>query len=193
MNPDEINIQELKQMVSQLSTQGRFAELLKVIGVPTLQHLNIEAAKARLSRLVITPDYRFLLPEYGKELDLTPIHKSLYILFLNHPEGIEFKQLQDHRAELIEIYRRMCNRVTSRTIENSIDRLINPLDNSVNEKCARIKSAFASLMDAYQLSYYAISSHTVRHIDGSSRVWFERKKTITLPRELVVYEAEIKN
>ena len=37
-------------------------------------------------------------------------------------------------------------------------------------------------------SYYIISSHTQKHIAGSSRIWYERLKVITLPRELVVME-----
>ena len=57
----------------------------------------------------------------------------------------------------------------------------------MNEKCSRIKAAFAEHMDAYALRYYIISGHTVRHISGSNRLWFERKKTIELPRELVVF------
>lgn len=77
------------------------------ISVPVLEQLRIEAARATLSPLVITEDYRFLLPDYGnKEVQLSPIHKALYLLFLNHPEGIEFKNLVDHREELLSLYRK---------------------------------------------------------------------------------------
>lgn len=186
----ENEIMRLRETVDSLRAEGRYAELLDIIGVPTLQQLNIEAAKAKLSRLVVTSDYRIVLPDYGKEVELAPIHKALYILFLRHPEGIEFKRLVDFREELTTIYNSVCNRISKQTIDDSIGRLVNPLDNSINEKCARIKAAFATLMDEYQLSYYAISSHTVRRISGSSRLWFERKKTITLPRHLVVFDAK---
>ena len=43
-------------------------------------------------------------------------------------------------------------------------------------------------MDEYSACYYQISSHTKRHVGGSSRTWYERLKLITLPRELVVWE-----
>lgn len=185
---DDLNIEQLRQMISKLRLAGRYDALLEAIGVPVLQQLNIEAARQRLSPLVITSDYRFMLTLYNKEVKLAPIHKALYILFLMHPEGIEFKRLHDFRDELLAIYRRICNRSTEKVIEDSIDRLVNPLDNSVNEKCARIKNAFSTVMDEYQLSYYAISGHAVRHIEGSTRVWFERKKNIMLPRHLVTME-----
>lgn len=184
------NIAQLQSLIEEIKAAGRYDVLLKLVGVPALQHLNIEAAKQRLSRLVVTKDYRILLPDYDKEVELEPIHKALYILFLRHPEGIEFKRLQEHKAELITLYKCISNRTFTSRTESTIDRLVNPLDNSINEKCARIKATLAQHMDSYQLSYYVISGHSVKHIDGSSRVWFERKKTINLPRELVTLEGE---
>lgn len=182
------DVDQLRMLVERFRQEGRYDKLLEAISVPVLQRLNLLAAEATLSRLVISEDYRFMLTDYQKEVDMSPIHKSLYILFLNHPEGIEFKRLIDHREELLSLYRKMSNRVSEAKLTDTIDRIVNPLDNAVHEKCARIKAAFALCMDQYQLSYYAISSHTERHIDGSSRIWFERKKTIKLPRELVDYQ-----
>jgi hypothetical protein len=43
------------------------------------------------------------------------------------------------------------------------------------------------MMDEYTASYYIISGHTQKHLEGSSRIWYERLKVITLPRELVEY------
>ena len=177
--------EQLRGLSEELRRAGRYDLLLDAITVPALQQLNIEAAKERLSPLEITSDYRFLLPRYEKEVDLSPINKALYIFFLNHEEGIEFKRLSDYRDELMELYRRVGNRVSEDIICETIDRLVNPLDNSINEKCARIKSAFAKCMDSYQLSYYAISKHSVRLVEGSNRIWYDRRRTITLPRELV--------
>lgn len=189
---DEHVLANLSSIVRELKLAERYDILLKVIGVSTLQQLSIEAAKAHLSRLVITEDYRFILPDYNNsEVEISSIHKVLYIFFLKHPEGIELKHLPDYKDELISLYRRIGNRGSEQTIANSIDRLVNPLDNSVNEKCARIKAAFAQLMDQYQLSYYAISSHVKRKIDGSSKVWYERKKVVTIPRHLVIMPDEI--
>lgn len=184
----EIDILRLKAVVDELKATDRYKELLDIIGIPTLQQLNAEAAKSNLSPLVITKDFRFLLTAYKKEVLLPPIHKALYILFLNHPEGIEFKKLIDYQEELLAIYRKIGSRSDEKVIQNSIDRLVNPLDNSVNEKCARIKATFALCMNKYELGYYIISGHTIRHIEGSSKIWYERKKSVLLPRELVKTE-----
>ena len=181
---------ELHALVNRLGQTGRYDLMLRAISVPVLEQLRIEAARAKLSRLVITRDFRFILPDYNAEVTLTPVHKALYILFLNHVEGIEFKDLSDHREELRRIYRSISPSTDPDRIDETVSRLTDPTDNAVNEKCSRIKAAFGSLMDEYTLSYYMISSHTTRHFNSSSRVWFKRLKLITLPRHLVISEYE---
>lgn len=179
----------VRQLVNQMIANGRADLALQAIGMSNLELLRLEAARAQLSRLLITSDYRFLLPDYGnKEVEMSPIHKALYLLFINHPDGIESKHLSDHRDELLSIYMRVSSWLDIDKVYDVVDRLVDPLDNAFNEKCSRIKAAFAVIMDEYSAAYYAISGHKLRHISASSRVWYERKKIITLPRELVVWE-----
>ena len=178
---------ELSVLVRELSTAGRNDLLLRAIGVSVLEDLRIEAAKGKLSRLLITKDYRFILTDYdNREIELTPVHKAVYLLFLNHPEGIEFKQLADYREELLGYYMRTARMMDKQVIEESVDKLINPLNNSINEKCSRIKNVFLSMMDRYTADFYIVSSHTKKHVAGSSKTWYERLKIIKLPRELVI-------
>ena len=183
MTPEEA-AQEVKRLAEGLMAAGRKDLLLQAIGVPLLEELRIEAAKGKLSRLVITEDYRFVLVDYHhQEVELQPVHKAVYLLFMAHPEGIEFKRLADYRQELLGYYLQTARMMDKEKIVESVDKLVNPFDNAINEKCSRIKKAFLDLMDEYRASYYIISSHTQKHIAG--RVWYERLKVITLPRELV--------
>ena len=186
--PEEL-AEQLRHLAMQLQAAGRTDLLLKAIGVPMLEELRIEAAKGQLSRLVITKDYRFVLADYdNREVELQPVHKAVYLLFLAHPEGIEFKRLADYREELTRYYMATAKMMDKEKIIEGVDHLVNPLDNAINEKCSRIKKAFLELMDEYRASYYIISSHTQKHIAGSSRVWYERLKVIKLPRGLVNVE-----
>ena len=187
LTPEE-RAQEVKRLVSQLQAEGRTDLLLHAIGVSLLEELRIEAAKGRLSRLVITKDYRFILEDYQKEVELQPVHKAVYLLFLAHPEGIEFKRLADYREELTHYYMATAKMMDKEKIIESVDHLVNPLDNAINEKCSRIKKVLLGMMDEYTASYYIISSHTQKHFAGSSRIWFERLKVISLPRELVIFK-----
>lgn len=189
--PEEI-AEQVRQLAEQLQMAGRKDLLLKAIGAPLLEELRIEAARAKLSRLLITKDYRFFLMDFDqKEVELQPVHKAVYLLFLAHPEGIEFKRLGDYREELTRYYMATSKLMDKEKIIEGVDHLVNPLDNAINEKCSRIKKVFLDMMDEYSASYYIISGHTQKHIAGSSRIWYERLKVITLPRELVINESDI--
>ena len=188
LTPEERAL-EVKRLVGQLQAEGRSDLLLKALGVPLLEELRIEAAKGKLSRLLITKDYRFILEDYNRqEVELQPVHKAVYLLFLAHPEGIEFKRLSDYRDEISRYYMATAKMMDKEKIIEGVDHLVNPLDNAINEKCSRIKKVFLDMMDEYTASYYIISSHTQRHVAGSSRIWYQRLKVIPLPRELVIYE-----
>jgi len=131
----------------------------------------------RISRLIITKDYRIVLPDYqNMEIKMEPIVKAVYLLFLKHPEGIVFKCLPDYREELADIYNKLRPMGLSDRAIQSIEDVTNPLLNSINEKCARIRAAFISEFDDYMAKYY--------YIDGPRG---EAKK-IALPRDLVVWE-----
>ena len=186
--PEEIAV-ELSQLVRELVAAGRNDLLLRAIGVSVLEELRIEAAKSRLSRLLVTKDYRIILVDYGnKEVEMTPVHKAVYLLFLNHPEGIEFKKLCEYRNELLGYYMATAKLMDKQTIAESVDMLVDPLNNSINEKCSRIKSIFLNIMDLYTANYYIISGHTQKHFAGSSKIWYERLKNVKIPWELVIRE-----
>ena len=130
----------------------------------------------KMSRLTIAKDCTILLTDYQKEVKMEPIVKAVYLLFLKHPEGIAFKYLSDYRKELADIYQKIKPfGLTERAIR-SIEDVTNPLLNSINEKCSRVKAAFQSEVVPTLLEQYIII--------GKSG---ETKK-ITLPRDLVTWE-----
>ena len=104
-NTAEGMAEELRQLVRALQMQDRNDLILQALGVPLLEQLRIEAARGKLSRLLITKDFRFVLQDYDqREIVMQPVHKAVYLLFLAHPEGIEFKNLSDYRDELRKYY-----------------------------------------------------------------------------------------
>ena len=129
-----------------------------------------------LSELIITDDYRILIGANRKEVHLEPLVKAVYLLFLKHPEGIMFKCLPDYREELAQIYVKLKPYGMSERVVQSIEDVTNPLLNSINEKCARIRGAFVGQFDDHMARHY--------YIDGQRG---EAKK-IDLPRNLVVWE-----
>ena len=190
-SPEEI-AEQLGRLARQLLAADRKDLLLQALGTPLLEELRIQAARTKLSRLLITRDYRFLLIDYdNREIELQPVHKAVYLLFLAHPEGIEFKRLANYREELTHYYMSTAKLMDKERIIESVGHLVNPLDNAINEKCSRIKKVFLDMMDDYAASYYIISGHTRKRIAGSARIWYERLKVITLPRELVIFQGAL--
>ena len=104
---------------------------------------------------------------------------------------LEFKQMADYRQELRNYYMAAARYMDIQKIDEGVSRLTDPLDNAINEKCSRIKKTFLELMDEYTASYYIINSHTQKKMAGITRVWYQRLKVITLPRELVINEGDI--
>ena len=172
-SPDEqeetINelMEEVRERINKLRQRGIAEYLLEKLIHPD----------NRLSRLVITRDWRILLPDYNDmEIKMEPLVKAVYLLFLRHPEGIVFKQLPDYREELTKIYNQLKpSGLTDRALQ-SIEDVTNPMLNSINEKCARIRAAFVGQFDEYMAKSY--------YVDGLRG---EAKK-IALPRNLVIWE-----
>lgn len=165
---DEIDVlkEEILIRIEKLRTCGVEDEVIKALF----------DYKPQLSRLCITSDYRILLPDYDLEIKMPPLYKALYLLYLKHEEGIMFKYLVDYRDELLGIYNHITHFGDSERIEQSIDMLVNPMCNSVNEKCSRIRGAFVScLNDDIAKNYYITGGRC-------------ESKRITLDRTLVSFE-----
>ena len=160
-------IEEVKERIAKLRQRGISQYILEQLIHPD----------DRLSRLVITKDYGMLLPEYNNmEIKMEPLVKAVYLLFLKHPEGILFKHLPDYREELTQIYVKLKPYGMSERVIRSIEDVTNPLLNSINEKCARIRGAFVGQFDDHLARHY--------YIDGLRG----EAKRIALPRDLVVWE-----
>lgn len=131
----------------------------------------------KFSRITITKDCTVLLTDYdNKEVKMEPMTKAVYLLYLRHPEGIAFKQLPDYRRELADIYNRIKPLGLNDRVLKSIEDVTNPLLNSINEKCSRVKAAFLPLVDASLVDHY--------YIIGKGG----EEKKIILPRNLVIWE-----
>lgn len=129
-----------------------------------------------LPKLIISKNYRIFLGDERKEVHLEPLVKAVYLLFLKYPEGIIFKNLPDYREELAKMYNKVRPwGVTDRALK-SLEDVTNPMLNSINEKCARIRKAFGALLDSSVAGQYYIKG-----VRGKA-------KKIALPRELVVWE-----
>lgn len=149
MKPEESRIvKEIRDRVNELRKRGFQLGLL---------HKLIEE-QPTLSRLVVDKDFKILLPDYNNiEIEMQPLPKAVYLLFLRHPDGIVFKQLSDYYEELLDIYMQVGNRVIESNIQKSIRDIADPTKNSINEKCTRIREAFLAKFDYVYARHYFIT------------------------------------
>ena len=166
-----ILLDEVKEKVRRLKAYG--VEDAKIMAVLNEEEL--------FPQLVVTKDYEIALLSDEKEMkvEMEPLVKAVYLLFLSHPEGIVLKYLPDYQKELTALYLllRPNDELTDR-IKKSILDVTNPTLNSINEKCARIRKIFSGVLHPNVVKYYALSGKR-----GEA-------KKITLPRDLVIWETE---
>lgn len=150
--------------------------MLKELGMSDGEIVSSFRISQPLKKLVISKNYRIFLGDERKEVHMEPLVKAVYLLFLKHPEGINFKDLPDYRMELADIYDKVRPWGLNERALRSIEDVTNPLLNSINEKCARIRKVFATILDSSVAEHY--------YIKGTRG----KAKCISLPREMVVWE-----
>ena len=141
-------IREIKERIDALRNRG----------VNTMFLHNIIDGNVRLSRMRITKDFRIILLDYDNlEIKLSVLPKAVFLLFLHHPEGIRFKELTDYYSELLKLYRSLNPIGGPLRHEQSIRDVTDPCNNSINEKCARIREAFVNNFDERLARHYYIT------------------------------------
>ena len=154
-------------------------EAIKVKYGITIEELEaVLSYRVKLSHLRITRHKEIILDDFDhREVKMDALTKSIFLLYLKHPEGIRYKELCDHRSELEEIYLSISGRSDMDSIRKSIDDLTDPItSNSINEKVSRAKKAFREVVDVRIARFY--------FIDGRQGA----AKRIALDRSLVIWE-----
>lgn len=150
---------------------------LRELGISEREIASLLQSQKPLQKITISRSHKIYLGENRIELRLEPLVKAVYLLFLRHPEGIVFKKLPDYREELTRIYAELRPSGLTEKALQSIEDVTNPILNSINEKCARIRSAFIKEFDESLAKNYFVTGER-----GEA-------KKIVLPRDLVVWES----
>ena len=105
-----------------------------------------------------------------------PLPKTIFLFFLKHNREFMFTDLMDYKDELMKIYSKVSNRDDLDQMKRSIDRLVNPLDNSICEKCTAVRTAFME-----QIAYDIARNYFIEGKQGMP-------KHIKLDRAMVEWE-----
>ena len=128
--------------------------------------------------LHIGKDYRIYIDCFGlKEIILRPLLRTVFILFLRHPEGIRIKDKAAYRDELLDIYAHIFPTLDEDIRRERIDRLIAPGQNAFSENLSHLNKALSSLLGQAAAPYqvYGTNGHPRRIIlDPVLVIWEEQ-------------------
>jgi hypothetical protein len=151
-------VNDLKEKLATLTDSG---QLLFI--VPILKDLLDKQTEKidfkSISKITIDKQNKILLPYFKKEVKLSHLTKSVYFLFLKHPEGINLKELENFKKELLTIYISVSNQLDHDKMVKSIDDVVNLETKAIYTHLSRIKSAFYKIMDANHANHYIISGN----------------------------------
>ena len=153
---DDILDEDVRDTLEELEEK---IKRLRLLGIPLDVIVDFVARYETISRLRITDDLRIFLPDYGDlEVEMGPLCKAVYLLFLFHPEGIVLQRLEDHHNELVNFYKQTsgAKQMTPRMID-TINRLEYPGDNTINYTLSRIKASFKAKIDEHLAKHYYIA------------------------------------
>lgn len=133
--------------------------------------------RVKLSHLHITPSGKIILTDFDNaEVKIDDLSKAVFFLYLKHPEGISYYDLDSYRSELMDLYMGITGKDDQKSIDRSIDNLVDRYNNSINVKVSRVKSAFKSVVSDRIAKFY--------YIDGPQG----GVKKIPIDRDLVIWE-----
>lgn len=112
----------------------------------------------------------------AREIQLKPLCRMLFILFLRHPEGINFKDLILYEQEMLDIYGRITRRGDALTMQRSIRHITDSTNSLMSVHRSQLSRSLGRYIDKTILPQYLISTGK-----GSTR-------SIPLSRELVEWE-----
>ena len=149
--------------------------ILEGLRIKMLFYMNFSRGN-KLSKIKVRLHHDIFFCDYGRiTLHLSRLEKTLYLFFLNHPEGCGFANLQDHKIEILHLYSQTTNFGDSKIIHDHVKRLIDPRDGSAIQKISRIKRKISNILGDSLATHYVINND-----DGIYK--------INLDRNMVEYE-----
>ena len=187
--------EEIRQRVEILRQGGYIELLLHTLGADLVKQIKDSRKTATpLMHLNISDNLRIFIPELdNREMKMPALARALYVFYLRHEEGVEFKFLSEFTEELFSLYRLASNRLDDSRLRATVDSLVNPTENKINECVSRIKTAFLSVMDEYAARNYCLQMRSKEfrreapEEEGKVRIFKDMAKYISLPRHLVSY------
>lgn len=132
----------------------------------------------------VTPELRIFVRvgTEEKEIEMWPLPKSVFLLYLKHPEGIPADEAPSYEEELLDIYAAVTGRTDREMMRESVRRLTDPKDMQLQVKSSLANRAVLDCFGRADIS----SPGEAEALVIRSRPGY--RKGISLPRRKVKWE-----
>lgn len=110
--------------------------------------------------IIIDTQCRLFFPMYSdKEVKMSYLPKTVYIFFLLHHTGVEFKNLDSYMKELYQIYQIVSEEknIEAGKIKKSLNNLVAPGNNRIYEICSVVRRNLSEILPTELVEQYAIT------------------------------------
>lgn len=110
--------------------------------------------------IIIDTECRLFFPMYSdKEVKMSYLPKTVYIFFLLHHTGVEFKNLDHYLKELYQIYQIVSEEknIEAKKIKRSLENLVSPGSNRIYEICSVVRRTLSEILPRELVTQYAIT------------------------------------
>lgn len=145
----------------------------------------------KISHIEVLATGDILLSDYGIKIEMCPVAKAIYLLFLRHPEGIVFANLPQYSDELAIICEQLC--ITKDEDLQVAAYSLNPDLDLIDQICGEIYSNFREKLDKKTAAPYIIQASPYDFEIENRMPYLEigEPKKILLDRNLVIWNINL--
>jgi hypothetical protein len=152
-----------KKMLMELLTNDRLLEdeeIKELLKEMASQNDKINECSSMNTPIIIDTQCRLFFPMYSdKEVKMSYLPKTVYIFFLLHHTGVEFRNLDSYLKELYQIYQIVSEEknIEAGKIKKSLNNLVAPGNNRIYEICSVVRKSLSGILPAELVTQYAIT------------------------------------
>lgn len=151
-----------KKMLMELLANDKLLqdeEIKKMLKEMALQNNKTDIC-SKNTPIIIDTQCRLFFPMYSdKEVKMSYLPKTVYIFFLLHRTGVEFKNLDSYMKELYQIYQIVSEEknIEAGKIKKSLNNLVAPGNNRIYEICSVVRRNLSEILPTELVEQYAIT------------------------------------
>ncbi|QCD61101.1 hypothetical protein [Tenacibaculum maritimum] len=170
-------IKTISTQIDKLKESGQYLHILPILENFIKEERKTIDSTSFLSPIIVGKDLKISLPQFNDlEIKMSTLTKCIYLLFLNHKEGIYLNDLINYKIELIDYYKQLSSRDNYDKMLLSINKIIDLNSNEIYVHLSRIKSFFYKKFDKQIADNYIIN--------GAKKA----KKSISLTSDLIIWK-----